>query len=146
MDDPRLQPRAGIPPGERSAGVRQAPLPDSVRRDRQEVGPLRGGGFGGKRRVRAADQADVDGDHVDGRRASLTGAATLKGSPYTRGWRAAAPTGCATEIRGGRDRKSTRLNSSHVSISYAVFCFKKKNRPSDSTRVASAQARLCSCS
>src|SRR5699024_12126250 len=27
----------------------------------------------------------------------------------------------------GRDRKSTRLNSSHVSISYAVFCLKKKN-------------------
>src|SRR5699024_12152115 len=26
-----------------------------------------------------------------------------------------------------QDRKSTRLNSSHVSISYAVFCFKKKN-------------------
>src|SRR5690606_41570155 len=26
------------------------------------------------------------------------------------------------------DRKSTRLNSSHVKISYAVFCLKKKNR------------------
>src|SRR5438874_9236552 len=26
-----------------------------------------------------------------------------------------------------RDRKSTRLNSSHVEISYAVFCLKKKN-------------------
>src|SRR6266513_656814 len=26
------------------------------------------------------------------------------------------------------DRKSTRLNSSHVSISYAVFCFKKKTQ------------------
>src|SRR5215471_20924194 len=26
------------------------------------------------------------------------------------------------------DRKSTRLNSSHVEISYAVFCLKKKNR------------------
>src|SRR5699024_12373574 len=26
------------------------------------------------------------------------------------------------------DRKSTRLNSSHVSISYAVFCLKRKNR------------------
>src|SRR5437868_12951905 len=26
----------------------------------------------------------------------------------------------------GADRKSTRLNSSHVSISYAVFCLKKK--------------------
>src|SRR5207249_5539756 len=28
----------------------------------------------------------------------------------------------------GLDRKSTRLNSSHVSISYAVFCLKKKKR------------------
>src|SRR3989442_2962060 len=27
----------------------------------------------------------------------------------------------------GQDRKSTRLNSSHVRISYAVFCLKKKN-------------------
>src|SRR5438067_7243342 len=30
------------------------------------------------------------------------------------------------EVAAGRDRKSTRLNSSHVSISYAVFCLKKK--------------------
>src|SRR5699024_12287572 len=29
---------------------------------------------------------------------------------------------------GALDRKSTRLNSSHVSISYAVFCLKKKTR------------------
>src|SRR5207249_8941548 len=29
-------------------------------------------------------------------------------------------------VRPLRDRKSTRLNSSHVSISYAVFCLKKK--------------------
>src|SRR5690625_5819891 len=28
----------------------------------------------------------------------------------------------------GPDRKSTRLNSSHVAISYAVFCLKKKTR------------------
>src|SRR5690349_25163680 len=28
----------------------------------------------------------------------------------------------------GRDRKSTRLNSSHVEISYAVFCLKKKKK------------------
>src|SRR5437660_8750088 len=32
----------------------------------------------------------------------------------------------------GRDRKSTRLNSSHVAISYAVFCLKKKNIRLDS--------------
>src|SRR5438477_12352874 len=30
--------------------------------------------------------------------------------------------------RPGRDRKSTRLNSSHMSISYAVFCLKKKKK------------------
>src|SRR5436309_15532033 len=29
---------------------------------------------------------------------------------------------------GRRDRKSTRLNSSHVKISYAVFCLKKKKK------------------
>src|SRR5690606_41257619 len=29
-------------------------------------------------------------------------------------------------VTEGRDRKSTRLNSSHVKISYAVFCLKKK--------------------
>src|SRR5256885_15009066 len=35
---------------------------------------------------------------------------------------------CAVEPRVGfeRDRKSTRLNSSHLVISYAVFCLKKK--------------------
>src|SRR5699024_11565544 len=31
------------------------------------------------------------------------------------------------------DRKSTRLNSSHVSMSYAVFCLKKKKTPLSST-------------
>src|SRR4051794_41645080 len=32
------------------------------------------------------------------------------------------------EVIGDEDRKSTRLNSSHPSISYAVFCLKKKKR------------------
>src|SRR5690242_21319951 len=35
--------------------------------------------------------------------------------------------GLVLNIRDIRDRKSTRLNSSHMSISYAVFCLKKKN-------------------
>src|SRR5258708_29202880 len=34
----------------------------------------------------------------------------------------------ASEIDRGRDRKSTRLNSSHQIISYAVFCLKKKKK------------------
>src|SRR5688572_31884354 len=33
---------------------------------------------------------------------------------------------CLVEQRAGADRKSTRLNSSHSQISYAVFCLKKK--------------------
>src|SRR5438270_7547078 len=37
-------------------------------------------------------------------------------------------TGAALGDRFGRDRKSTRLNSSHSQISYAVFCLKKKKK------------------
>src|SRR5690606_40967655 len=36
------------------------------------------------------------------------------------------PLGGSTVARHHQDRKSTRLNSSHVKISYAVFCLKKK--------------------
>src|SRR3712207_7283139 len=36
------------------------------------------------------------------------------------------PPGLDAPRRAGRDRKSTRLNSSHANISYAVFCLKKK--------------------
>src|SRR2546427_6070518 len=32
------------------------------------------------------------------------------------------------QLAGGKDRKSTRLNSSHSQISYAVFCLKKKKK------------------
>src|SRR6266496_6612181 len=35
-------------------------------------------------------------------------------------------TGCTESLLRTSDRKSTRLNSSHVEISYAVFCLKKK--------------------
>src|SRR3712207_7933573 len=36
------------------------------------------------------------------------------------------PEGDHQQARQARDRKSTRLNSSHANISYAVFCLKKK--------------------
>src|SRR2546426_11849957 len=35
---------------------------------------------------------------------------------------------CRCSVHAARDRKSTRLNSSHLVISYAVFCLKKKKR------------------
>src|SRR6266542_6527532 len=52
--------------------------------------------------------------------------------PYTTLFRSRSPPGRPPGARRGawpaprRDRKSTRLNSSHGSISYAVFCLKKK--------------------
>src|SRR5215208_7280881 len=62
--------------------------------------------------------------------------------PYTTLFRSAAA-GQACPPRSGAqppgtttDRKSTRLNSSHVAISYAVFCLKKKKKTNEShTRI-----------
>src|SRR5947207_7877019 len=51
----------------------------------------------------------------------------------TRDWR--------SEMFGGRrDRKSTRLNSSHTVISYAVFCLKKKKQRHVYTKSARAES------
>src|SRR5689334_3982904 len=47
----------------------------------------------------------------------------------------------ATRKPARSDRKSTRLNSSHSSISYAVFCLKKKNRNQTSQRPSERQPR-----
>src|SRR5437762_8213833 len=58
--------------------------------------------------------------------------------PYTTLFRSRMDRPCPPPDRGPRhldplsthrDRKSTRLNSSHRCISYAVFCLKKKNSP-----------------
>src|SRR5204863_7142602 len=42
--------------------------------------------------------------------------------------RCAPAKGSIRVVYQSQDRKSTRLNSSHVEISYAVFCLKKKNK------------------
>src|SRR5271166_6639441 len=47
------------------------------------------------------------------------------------------------ERRRATDRKSTRLNSSHVAISYAVFCLKKKNNIHDHAVVEVQRHRPC---
>src|SRR5258707_3712732 len=48
----------------------------------------------------------------------------------------------------GTDRKSTRLNSSHANISYAVFCLKKKkiNKPRHPTRPTTIGSTTSQCS
>src|SRR3712207_7112641 len=72
-----------------------------------------------------ADDAGGDGQHLlrDADRGGGVGAG--------RGRRAAGHPGGGPAGRRpdrGRDRKSTRLNSSHANISYAVFCLKKKKK------------------
>src|SRR2546427_5955406 len=51
-------------------------------------------------------------------------AITPRCATSTRIW---AASGCSKTPTATADRKSTRLNSSHSQISYAVFCLKKKN-------------------
>src|SRR5256885_6463711 len=70
-------------------------------------------------RVAAADQVGLVGEHLD-RRA-----------------------GPRRQLRFG-DRKSTRLNSSHLVISYAVFCLKKKkNKPSRIRQLSHSCLYIC---
>src|SRR5207253_10166205 len=56
---------------------------------------------------------------------TFTGARISRRSSAARRRSSASP---STRIVAERDRKSTRLNSSHVAISYAVFCLKKKKK------------------
>src|SRR3712207_7549872 len=77
------------------------------------------------------------GDQVEG--PELLPGADVVGADL-RGDVAKLPRPGAGDVRGadhhhvahddGRDRKSTRLNSSHANISYAVFCLKKKQTTS----------------
>src|SRR5690625_6890809 len=59
-------------------------------------------------------------------RSSPGGRRPCRGCPRRAAPAAAAPRRCGSPRRP--DRKSTRLNSSHVAISYAVFCLKKKKK------------------
>src|SRR2546422_3323456 len=46
-------------------------------------------------------------------------------------------------VASGRDRKSTRLNSSHGYISYAVFCLKKKKSKASQNRLCHSRTSTC---
>src|SRR5690242_21302110 len=72
---------------------------------------------------RSSDLADGEDD------VGALGGQRLGGLETQAGVRAGDDGGAAGligNVGGGPDRKSTRLNSSHMSISYAVFCLKKK--------------------
>src|SRR5207249_11446197 len=88
---------------------RSSDLPSTTRAARRRIAAVRGGG---RLQDGRASRPQPGSDRAHDRPALL-----LRGS--------------ARQDRLGRrtpDRKSTRLNSSHVSISYAVFCLKKKKK------------------
>src|SRR5256885_12056476 len=63
--------------------------------------------------------------------------------PTARRRRAVHPLFPIRQSESRTDRKSTRLNSSHLVISYAVFCLKKKNHPPEPpTRISLLQLQL----
>src|SRR5215218_11304231 len=62
-------------------------------------------------------------------RSTLFPYTTLFRSRRSCGHPVAAATSTTRRRRAALDRKSTRLNSSHTVISYAVFCLKKKKKP-----------------
>src|SRR5690625_262678 len=72
---------------------------------------------------KGVDVADVPGSGRDGRVTKADAMAAQPGSTKPAAT-PAAPTGVSLD----GDRKSTRLNSSHVAISYAVFCLKKQKQ------------------
>src|SRR5438270_8979502 len=62
-------------------------------------------------------------------RSSASGGTTSRSSPWDSARSLTSSSSTSTESQGDdRDRKSTRLNSSHSQISYAVFCLKKKKK------------------
>src|SRR5690625_6576765 len=65
--------------------------------------------------------------------AAVDGPASLDGGHFEQRYAAAKHEANRMFQQYATDRKSTRLNSSHVAISYAVFCLKKKKRSRSAT-------------
>src|SRR5206468_6859806 len=80
--------------------------------------------------------ADRDGDEDDGRQEDGRPSADLVSEPAPQEGPAHRP-----GDSGQGDRKSTRLNSSHDQISYAVFCLKKKKESKKLSEVRHMRAR-----
>src|SRR2546430_3207035 len=107
--DPATQAAGGFRPHGRPDAVRRCPGdPDECARARHAGGA--GPALGALAHLRGRRRRDVQPDAGD----------------------LALP-----ERRSRRDRKSTRLNSSHSQISYAVFCLKKKKESKSARKIAS---------
>src|SRR5439155_14694329 len=105
-----------------SSACESCHTPDSAKTSARRRIPLASGAAGGRCDAPPA--------------ASSTARKTRAAAPIASPPRAAdfqarsAPPDAASADAAAIDRKSTRLNSSHVAISYAVFCLKKKKKHS----------------
>src|SRR3712207_8907049 len=63
-----------------------------------------------------------------------SGSSATSATPTSRSSSARRSTATTTAPSRGADRKSTRLNSSHANISYAVFCLKKKKKQNNTNQ------------
>src|SRR5699024_11506430 len=86
---------------------------------------------------RSSDLSEYHAEGVITSRPRMMGVQAAGSAPLVDGAPVTNPETIATAIRIGADRKSTRLNSSHVSISYAVFCLKKKKKRSNDISLTS---------
>src|SRR5699024_11829235 len=86
--------------------------------------------FRSKQKVAELEQKQGNTDLVDFFKSELLGSMADKYRQFVIGLRAQLE---------NIDRKSTRLNSSHVSISYAVFCLKKKKKKNKITLLSIIQ-------
>src|SRR5574337_1848904 len=115
--DRRVRPRLGLRPGTplASRGVpgERGPLSSCI----WNLGVFSGRCRGGSLPLRVGFIHRVEFGAVSGHRV------LIKRGPGNRG-----ASQCGSTHEATSDRKSTRLNSSHHSISYAVFCLKKKKK------------------
>src|SRR5712692_8723713 len=97
-------------------GARRDPRAARAAAFRAAGGCLRGRGDGAAGGSRGGEREDQEACPREGGGAGL------------RAPQAGAPSAARASAARAQDRKSTRLNSSHSSISYAVFCLKKKKK------------------
>src|SRR5690606_39773572 len=94
-----------------------------------DIGPGPGGGGGGQGKPGCGRLPGAETARMGRRARRVPRGLHLGGAAPARSPHRGSRSGLAGGVRRcDRDRKSTRLNSSHVKISYAVFCLKKKRQ------------------
>src|SRR2546430_4722368 len=139
-----MSPGVAVPPDQAQIRRTHEARPGSLRRDVRVLDPrLHGRGHArrtGRVALRAAaalgdalrgapdrDRCDRGSDAAHAAAQARRPGAGAPGSRHRAGECRHPPHAAAVALGAHRDRKSTRLNSSHSQISYAVFCLKKKN-------------------